>query len=87
MRPLVNTASALLAAITMTGCSGSGQGPGYVFEIILVVLPLLALLYVVVSRFDALMDSLFTIETKLDSLKEELEKLEERSANKGRKKK
>lgn len=73
----------------VSGCSGGGgggAGPGYWFELILIVIPIFALGYLIMNRFDSINDSLFTIENKMNDLKEKIDELEAQNKKKGGKK-
>lgn len=65
-----------LLGLTITGCAGSGSSPGYLFNIIFLIIPLYWIGYSLLKRNEDNTDSLYVIEGQLKRLIERVEKLE-----------
>ncbi len=59
-------------------CSGSGSGPGYLFQIILIVVPLFIIGHYLHKKIESANESLYVIEGQLRKLTTKIEALEEK---------
>jgi len=59
-------------------CSGSGSGPGYLFQIILIVVPLFIIGHYLHKKIESANESLYVIEGQLRKLNTRIEGLEEK---------
>lgn len=59
-------------------CSGSGSGPGYLFQIILIVVPLFIIGHYLHKKIESANESLYVIEGQLRKLTTRIEALEEK---------
>lgn len=59
-------------------CSGSGSGPGYLFQIILIVVPLFIIGHYLHKKIESANESLYVIEGQLRKLTARIEALEEK---------
>ncbi len=59
-------------------CSGSGSGPGYLFQIILIVIPLFIIGHYLHKKIESANESLYVIEGQLRKLTTRIEALEEK---------
>jgi len=66
----------LLTSIMLSGCSGGGSGPGYLFQIIFIVLPVAGLGLLLLKRSENTNDSLYILEGQLKRLSAKLDSLE-----------
>lgn len=67
----------MLLGITLTGCAGGGTGPGYIFNIIFLIIPLYWIGYTLFKKTEDNTDSLYVIEGQLKRMSERLEKIED----------
>ncbi len=70
----------ILSAVMLSGCSGGGggSGPGYLFQIIFIVLPMVGLGLLLLKRSESTNDSLYILEGQLKRLSAKLDSLEEK---------
>jgi hypothetical protein len=68
----------LFTAVMLSGCSGGGSGPGYLFQIIFIVLPMVGLGLLLLKRSESTNDSLYILEGQLKRLSAKLDSLEEK---------
>lgn len=68
----------ILSAVMLSGCSGGGSGPGYLFQIIFIVIPLVGLGLLLLKRSESNNDSLYILEGQLKRLSAKLDSLEEK---------
>lgn len=70
----------LSSAAVLTGCSGEGggSGPGYLFQIIFIVIPVIGLGLLLLKRSESTNDSLYILEGQLKRLSAKLDSLEEK---------
>ena len=61
-------------------CSGSGNTPGYLFQIILIVIPLFIIGHYLHKKIESANESLYVIESQLKRLSSRIEELEEKLA-------
>ncbi|MEE9194094.1 MAG: hypothetical protein V3U21_06110 [Thermodesulfobacteriota bacterium] len=59
-------------------CSGSGSGPGYLFQIILIVVPLFIIGHYLHKKIESANESLYVIEGQLRKLTTRIEAIEEK---------
>ena len=72
----------LLSLPALSGCSGSGNIPGYLFQIILIVVPLFIIGHYLHKKLESANESLYVIEGQLKKLASRIEALEEKLAEK-----
>ncbi len=72
----------LLSLPALSGCSGSGNSPGYLFQIILIVVPLFIIGHYLHKKLESANESLYVIEGQLKKLASRIEALEEKLAEK-----
>lgn len=70
----------LLTLPLLSGCSGSGtsNSPGYLFQIILIVVPLFIIGHYLHKKIESANESLYVIEGQLKKLTAKIEALEEK---------
>ena len=59
-------------------CSGSGNSPGYLFQIILIIVPLFIIGHYLHKKLESANESLYVIEGQLKKLTSRIEALEEK---------
>lgn len=59
-------------------CSGSGSGPGYLFQLILIVVPIFIIGHYLHKKIESANESLYVIEAQLRKLTARIEALEEK---------
>ncbi len=72
----------MLTAPLMYSCQGSGNSPGYLFQIILIVVPLFIIGHYLHKKIESANESLYVIEGLLKKLSNRIETLEEKLAGK-----
>ena len=72
----------LLLLLLVGSCSGSGNSPGYLFEIIFIVIPLLIIGHYLYKKIETANESLYVIEAQLKKITAKLEELEEKLGKK-----
>ena len=78
MRKTTNYIVILCAAILLSGCAGGGSGPGYLFQIIFIVLPVAGLGLLLLRKSESTNDSLYILEGQLKRLSAKLDVLEQK---------
>ncbi len=78
MRKTLTIAAILYTALFLSGCSESG--PGYLFQIIFIVAPLVGLGLMLLKRTESANDSLYILEGQIKRLSSKIENLEEKLA-------
>lgn len=68
--------------VSLTGCSGNSSSPGYLFQIILIVVPLFIIGHYLHKKIESVNESLYVIESQLKRLVAKIETLEEKPAGK-----
>ena len=71
----------IASAALLSGCSGGGSGPGYLFQIIFIVIPLVGLGLLLLKRSESTNDSLYILEGQLKRLSSKLDNLEQKVAD------
>ncbi len=64
--------------LILNGCTGGGQGAGYWFHFIFIIIPLIVIGYLILKRGDSISNSLETIEAQLKKLSTKIDSLEEK---------
>lgn len=72
----------ILTAPFLSGCSGSGNSPGYLFQLILIVVPLFIIGHYLHKKIESANESLYVIESQLKKLAGKIEALEEKMGSK-----
>lgn len=76
MRMFIYIITFIYAGLFLSGCSESG--PGYLFQIIFIVAPLIGLGILLLKRSDSTNDSLYILEGQIKRLSAKLDNLEEK---------
>ena len=69
--------SLILISLFFTGCTGSSNTPGYLFEIVFIIIPLLIIGHYLYKKIEAANESLYVIEGQLKRVIKKVEELEE----------
>ncbi len=67
----------IFISFILTGCTGGNNTPGYLFEIIFIVIPVLIIGHYLYKRIETANESLYVVEGQLKKIIAKLEKLEE----------
>ena len=79
MNRVITLTAIILSTALLTGCAGgSGSGPGYLFQIIFIVIPVIGLGVLLLKKSDSTNDSLYILEGQLKRLSAKLDALEEK---------
>lgn len=78
MRNVLILPAIIYAGLFLSGCSENG--PGYLFQLIFIVAPLLGLGVMLLKRTESTNDSLYILEGQIKRLSSKLESLEEKVA-------
>ena len=70
----------IISTAMLSGCSGGGSGPGYLFQIIFIVIPVIGLGLLLLKRSESTNDSLYILEGQLKRLSAKLDSLEQKVA-------
>jgi hypothetical protein len=71
----------ILIALNMTSCAGGGSGPGYLFQLIFIVAPLIGLGILLLKRSESANDSLYILEGQIKRLSSKIDSIEEKLAD------
>ena len=82
MRIITALYSSILIILFLGSCSGSGKSPGYLFEIIFIIIPLLLIGHYLYKKIETANESLYVIEGQLKKITSKLEELEEKLGKK-----
>ena len=74
--------SSILITLMFSSCAGSGDSPGYLFEIIFIIVPLLIIGHYLYKKIETANESLYVIEGQLKKITSKLEELEEKLGKK-----
>lgn len=88
MRTFATAIMMTVFGLFASGCAGGGDGPGYLFQIIFIVLPMIGLGVLILRKSESTNDSLYILEGQLKRLSTKLDNLEDKVAamdNKGSK--
>ena len=72
----------ILLLLFIQSCAGSGNSPGYLFEIIFIVVPLLIIGHYLYKKIETANESLYVIEGQLKRLASKIEELEQQLVKK-----
>lgn len=81
MRTTILVIAILLIGLNMTSCSGGGSGPGYLFQLIFIVAPLIGLGLLLLKRSESANDSLYILEGQIKRLSSKIDSIEEKLAD------
>lgn len=76
MRTVIFLSAIIYTGLFLSGCSENG--PGYLFQLIFIVAPLVGLGVMLLKRTDSTNDSLYILEGQIKRLSAKLEDLEEK---------
>lgn len=76
MRKALTVSAIIYTGLFLSGCSE--YGPGYLFQLIFIVAPLVALGVMLLKRTESTNDSLYILEGQIKRLSSRLENLEEK---------
>ncbi len=78
MRMLMKPILAIFNGLFVASCAGGEDGPGYLFHIIFIVVPLIAIGILLLRRTESTNDSLYIVEGQLKRLSSKLDVLEKK---------
>jgi len=78
MRTTLLAITIILIGLNITGCSGGGSGPGYLFQLIFIVAPMIGLGILLLKRSESANDSLYILEGQIKRLSSRIESIEEK---------
>ena len=81
MRKTILAVVITFIGLNMTGCAGGGSGPGYLFQIIFIVAPLVGLGLLLLKRSESANDSLYILEGQIKRLSSKIDSIEEKLAD------
>ena len=81
MRKTILAIAIIFIGINITGCSGGGSGPGYLFQLIFIVAPLVGLGVLLLKRSESANDSLYILEGQIKRLSSKIDSIEEKLSN------
>jgi len=81
MRTTILVIAILLIGLNMASCSGGGSGPGYLFQLIFIVAPLIGLGLLLLKRSESANDSLHILEGQIKRLSSKIDSIEEKLAD------
>ncbi|GJM16257.1 MAG: hypothetical protein DHS20C13_15840 [Thermodesulfobacteriota bacterium] len=71
----------IFLGLSTTGCAGGGSGPGYLFQLIFIVVPLVGLGILLLKRTESANDSLYILEGQIKRLSARIDSIEEKLSN------
>ena len=80
MRKTILAIAVIFIGLNITGCAGGGSGPGYLFQLIFIVAPLVALGILLLKRSESANDSLYILEGQIKRLSSKIDSIEEKLA-------
>lgn len=83
----VNIFLIMIAITFLSSCAGGGRGPGYLFQILFIVIPIVLIGHYLHKKIETSNESLYVIEGQLKRLSSKLEAVEEKIENKTENKK
>lgn len=78
MRRILLASALLFIGLNVTGCAGGGSGPGYLFQLIFIVVPLVGLGFLLLKRTESANDSLYILEGQIKRLSAKIDSIEEK---------
>lgn len=78
MRHILLATAILFITLNITGCAGGGSGPGYLFQLIFIVVPLVGLGILLLKRTESANDSLYILEGQIKRLSAKIDSIEEK---------
>ena len=84
MRKIFLATAFLFIGLNITGCAGGGSGPGYLFRLIFIVVPLVGLGLLLLKRTESANDSLYILEGQIKRLSAKIESIEEKLDESGK---
>ena len=78
MRKLLLATAILFIGLNISGCAGGGSGPGYLFQLIFIVVPLVGLGILLLKRTESANDSLYILEGQIKRLSAKIDSIEEK---------
>ncbi|TFG76372.1 MAG: hypothetical protein E4H21_06565 [Thermodesulfobacteriales bacterium] len=80
MRKALLAIAIIFIGLNITGCAGGGSGPGYLFQLIFIVAPLVGLGILLLKRTESANDSLYILEGQIKRLSAKIDSIEEKLA-------
>jgi len=80
MRKALLAIAIIFIGLNITGCAGGGSGPGYLFQLIFIVAPLVGLGILLLKRTESTNDSLYILEGQIKRLFAKIDSIEEKLA-------
>jgi len=78
MRKTLLAIAIIFIGLYITGCAGGGSGPGYLFQLIFIVVPLVGLGILLLKRTESTNDSLYILEGQIKRLSAKIDSIEEK---------
>ncbi len=78
MKRILLATALLFIGFNITGCAGGGSGPGYLFQLIFIVIPLVGLGFLLLKRTESANDSLYILEGQIKRLSAKIDSIEEK---------
>ena len=78
MRKTLLATALLFIGLNVSGCAGGGSGPGYLFQLIFIVVPLVGLGFLLLERTESANDSLYILEGQIKRLSAKIDSIEEK---------
>ena len=78
MRKALLAIATIFIGLNITGCAGGGSGPGYLFQLIFIVAPLVGLGILLLKRTESANDSLYILEGQIKRLSAKIDSIEQK---------
>jgi len=78
MRKALLAIAIIFIGLNITGCAGGGSGPGYLFQLIFIVAPLVGLGILLLKRTESANDSLYILEGQIKRLSAKIDSIEQK---------
>ena len=78
MKRILLATALLFIGFNITSCAGGGSGPGYLFQLIFIVIPLVGLGFLLLKRTESANDSLYILEGQIKRLSAKIDSIEEK---------
>ena len=82
MRTTILAIAIIFIGLNITGYAGGGSGPGYLFQLIFIVAPLIGLGILLLKRSESANDSLYILEGQIKRLSSKIDSIEEKLSEK-----